>query len=368
MTAKSDIGSQRKRKCIYEMPDFYCCYVLRSEVSLKKFYIGSTPNPDRRVRQHNGELQQGGAFRTKQNRPWKMVILVYGFPSRISALKFEHSLQHPFQTRHISKEFKFHQSKQEYDKSRSIGNINQILINIKSLLISKFFKKFTLKFQIFDNEIFQLINDNTRLIKMNPNYKKKTIDISRENQDSLIEIFENSEFAIKNDHTDIKEFYQMEKNISVELLKICQLKLALVDGNDDGNNCGNEQDIRKINCLICSKEVETNYLKENFKLFFLCYNRDCSFTCHLRCLALQLLKKDTNRPLMAVVPTMRNCPTCGEELQWQTAAGLSTKLRAAQAAKAAEAALEEAPEEEADLLLEVTDALDADAESNRGNP
>lgn len=50
---------------------FYSCYLIRSlqEGQKNKVYVGSTPNPKRRLRQHNGELTQG-AFKTKKHRPW----------------------------------------------------------------------------------------------------------------------------------------------------------------------------------------------------------------------------------------------------------------------------------------------------------
>lgn len=50
---------------------FYCCYLLCSTVPRYKThaYVGSTPDPVTRLRQHNGELTQG-AKKTSKKRPW----------------------------------------------------------------------------------------------------------------------------------------------------------------------------------------------------------------------------------------------------------------------------------------------------------
>ena len=95
----------------HAIPPFYACYLLRS-TRRGMTYIGSTPDPLRRIKQHNGLIigvrlvsssllaftqklnsymcARGGvqgAFATKFWRPWEMELLCYGFPSKLQALQ-----------------------------------------------------------------------------------------------------------------------------------------------------------------------------------------------------------------------------------------------------------------------------------------
>jgi structure-specific endonuclease subunit SLX1 len=53
----------------------------------RKTYVGATINPDRRLRQHNGEI--AGGARATHGRKWKRVFLVSGFADERAALRFE---------------------------------------------------------------------------------------------------------------------------------------------------------------------------------------------------------------------------------------------------------------------------------------
>jgi len=79
-----------------EVNKHYHCYLLRSlnpDHPLKT-YIGSTTNPTRRLRQHNGILKRGGANKTKRaGRPWTFVAIIHGFQGHITALQFEWAWQ-----------------------------------------------------------------------------------------------------------------------------------------------------------------------------------------------------------------------------------------------------------------------------------
>jgi len=87
---------------------FYAVYCLESLSPIRgnrgRRYIGFTVNPARRIRQHNGEIQNG-AHQTKNRRPWRMIYCIHGFPSKVMALQFEWAWQHPNRSKTVREEF-----------------------------------------------------------------------------------------------------------------------------------------------------------------------------------------------------------------------------------------------------------------------
>jgi putative endonuclease len=70
------------------MRDWYV-YVLKSLHRGKEIhYTGATNDPDRRLRQHNGELAGGARF-TRRFRPWDRVALYGPFDGRGEAQRVE---------------------------------------------------------------------------------------------------------------------------------------------------------------------------------------------------------------------------------------------------------------------------------------
>ncbi|OAF67266.1 hypothetical protein A3Q56_05013 [Intoshia linei] len=86
-----------------DIKNFNGCYLLYSlnEKYLGKTYIGYTVNPYRRVRQHN-RLIKGGASKTLRAGPWDMILIIYGFPNNVSALRFEWAWQNPKKSRRLT--------------------------------------------------------------------------------------------------------------------------------------------------------------------------------------------------------------------------------------------------------------------------
>ena len=77
-------------------------YFLRDS-SGRRTYVGASPDPVRRLRQHNGELSGGGA--PAAGRPWRILLVVRGFSSKSDALAFEWAWQKPHTSRHIARQW-----------------------------------------------------------------------------------------------------------------------------------------------------------------------------------------------------------------------------------------------------------------------
>lgn len=148
-------SSQVETQVGKSIPELYGVYLLNSLSKKSCYYVGSTPDPKRRLRQHNGELTRGGAYRTKKQgyRPWRMVLYVYGFPSRINALQFEHAWQHAYQTRHIPIEKRINPGQK---RSGSGTSLHSKLANCRLLLSSDSFKRLGLKVAIFNNATYDV--------------------------------------------------------------------------------------------------------------------------------------------------------------------------------------------------------------------
>lgn len=138
------------------LPALYTVYVLRSTVRHASLYIGSTPNPPRRLKQHNGETK-GGAMRTSRDklRPWEMVALVSGFPSSIAALKFEWALANPHLSLHIPDESRLVVSKQTKRNGRPRRppmSMRSVMSSIHLLTGVASFARWPLKLHFFAHE------------------------------------------------------------------------------------------------------------------------------------------------------------------------------------------------------------------------
>ena len=57
-------------------------------------YAGVSPDPEKRLRKHNGEISGGAKYTTGKGPGWMHICLVKGFPTKIEALQFEWAVKH----------------------------------------------------------------------------------------------------------------------------------------------------------------------------------------------------------------------------------------------------------------------------------
>lgn len=57
-------------------------------------YAGVSPTPEKRLRQHNGEIKGGAKYTTGHGSGWKHLCIVRGFQNKIQAMQFEWAVKH----------------------------------------------------------------------------------------------------------------------------------------------------------------------------------------------------------------------------------------------------------------------------------
>ncbi|KAH3672526.1 hypothetical protein WICMUC_004211 [Wickerhamomyces mucosus] len=290
-------------------PKFYGVYLLRSVPKPNSFYIGSTPDPVRRLRQHNGDLK-AGAYKTKRKgfRPWDMVMIIYGFPNKISALQFEHAWQHSYQTRHI-------ESSQRIVNNKSGGrSLHHKVGNAKLLLNAPFFKRMSLKIMCFDETIYQAFVRN----KFNIKFNNEEVPLD------YVKYKSNPEYGNLFSVENFKDIYMEKHDESMKSFK----DLFKREG---------------LPCSLCDSTIDYNKPKDALPLISICYHSDCLNIAHLSCLykyfkeqaqVEELLPSQSQRKIdediqfKSLIPSKGKCPKCDRFLIWTDLIKYSTWIKA----------------------------------------
>ncbi|KAL0080729.1 hypothetical protein J3Q64DRAFT_1705886 [Phycomyces blakesleeanus] len=253
---------------------FYSCYLIRSlnPDYPNRVYVGSTPDPIKRLRQHNGEITQG-AKKTTPYRPWEMVMLVYGFPSNLCALAFENAWQHPLESRHL-KRSKCYANKDNAFGMSSKQHANLLLSKMRAVhdvLSTKPFSRWPLNIHFITPAfkcLFEAEGQGMAGILL-PHHIKTTLG------------------PLTN--LPLKKF-QLDKKDDPVYHNFC----SMAD---------------KVPCYMCKLDVE----KKNTQAFVGCL--DCKMVTHLRCLASHLLLMDSDSD-NELVPVKGKCPKCDTDMLW----------------------------------------------------
>ncbi|SCU97069.1 LAMI_0F08768g1_1 [Lachancea mirantina] len=286
------------------IPPFYCCYLLQSIPKRQSFYIGSTPNPVRRLRQHNGLVKHGSAYRTKKEgmRPWEMIVCVYGFTSKIVALQFEHAWQHGHSAHFIAKEDRI-------VKNKTGGrSIHQKIGNLMLLLKHPFFNNMGLNVQFFSVDAFAVWEQNK--YRISPPVGET--EVSNE-----LEVDKTTDsFGDELSQRNLEHVNMLFSRVVREL-------------EDYVEKCEGALKRGVLHCGICASKV--NYIENDTVLVTFCPLENCNFFSHLQCLHRvfldDILHDGASR---ALIPKNGNCPSCHHTLEWKTLTKIALILKEGQ--------------------------------------
>ncbi|KAF2858580.1 hypothetical protein K470DRAFT_203115, partial [Piedraia hortae CBS 480.64] len=241
------------------IPAYYACYLLRSTVHHASLYVGSTPNPKRRLNQHNG-LAKGGAVRTGRPnlRPWEMTCLVSGFPSKIAALQFEWAWQKPHLTRHIPPHLR---------PAKLRRRLVDKLTHLHLLLQSLTFSRWPLRVTFYTPDVHH-------------SWVKCTAKLQPLAHHVVVSLSESSIQEVDVTFADMGGLVQ--------------------------KNLARFEDAEWLNCAICNKG-----LPPSGNMTLICPGEGCDAMLHVQCLAASFLAGTD-----AIVPIGGKCPSCQKELLW----------------------------------------------------
>nr|GAT57739.1 predicted protein [Mycena chlorophos] len=255
-------------------PPFYACYLLKSiqSPSSTATYIGSTPNPPRRIRQHNGELTQG-AYKTRNKRPWVMQMIEQ------TALQFEWAWQHVHRTRHL---------RDESGKallSRATG-LNNNIRAVRLMIGAHPYKTWPLHVKLFTEQAVKGWNTAQKTTPPLPPGFTSTIELEGVDGRS----------GIAGTGRKVPICVDDATFTSAHLAKNTAL---LASG-------------ALIRCAVCREEIPT-YASDSLTTA-LCPASGCSAVSHLTCLSQQFLRAAPSSS--HIIPRGGNCHECGTFVLW----------------------------------------------------
>jgi len=294
------------------IPAFYCCYLLRSKKVLRSHYIGSTPNPIRRLAQHNGK-SNGGAARTSNEKlqPWEMTVIVTGFPSKIAALQFEWAWHNCHITKKIAEDQRITHPQTKKRKSKKTGEEVKRIVRPRTGLLEKLqnlhlllrvpgFARWPLELRFFNKDVYDMWGDW---------YDR--VDASKKRGIKVVSDVKQPEEIYKNDQTPMSTHAKGKR-------KREKLGKGGVDGLDVGYGRLKEHLEKSVFLLAEDEETDCavcrNPLGPASKMSLACPRDGCRAAFHMNCLATKFLNDRRGDEIL--IPILGYCPGCKAELQW----------------------------------------------------
>ncbi|TFK25543.1 hypothetical protein FA15DRAFT_668424 [Coprinopsis marcescibilis] len=303
----------------HSFPAFYACYLLKSiqTPDSKTVYIGSTPSPIRRIRQHNGEVA-AGAKKTKNGRPWVMQMLVHGFPSRSAALQFEWAWQHPSKSRYLRGEHG------EPLFTRNAKSMNSCIRVVRAMIRTQPFSFWPLHVKLFTEEAVVVWGGCDKADKS---------ESSIVEQDYLVNLGLVSKPANgkgKSKATLAPSPFPTGFTCVVELEgvdgrsghKFGSGRVGPLEDTDEhftsrilSKNTALIASGRAPPCSVCSIPVH-DFGGKNALSTSLCPHDSCTSVSHLTCLSRVFIENEPSSSAFSLVPRGGDCPSCGKYTLW----------------------------------------------------
>ncbi|KAK5656709.1 hypothetical protein OQA88_4256 [Cercophora sp. LCS_1] len=285
------------------IPALYTVYILRSTVRHSSLYIGSTPNPPRRLSQHNG-IAKGGAARTSKSnlRPWEMVGLVSGFPSMVAALKFEWALTNPHVSLHIPSSSRLTVSTQRRKgrPRRPTKSLVSIVSNLHLLLRVPSFARWPLRLHFFATEVHAA-------------WLKWCSTVSEPLRDTLTVGTDFGGTSSKGRELATAE--EKEAEDDAEKAKPWGIHALPLDYEPIKEYVSKGQGVfefeREGNCVVCHEAIAAGE-----GLHAVCVNDGCEGVGHLSCWSKHFLRDHAPAGDEIILPIQGRCPKCHGEVQW----------------------------------------------------
>ena len=290
------------------IPAFYCCYLLRSTIRHSSLYVGSSPDPARRLAQHNGRVQ-GGAVRTSRAslRPWEMTCIVAGFPSNIAALQFEWAWHNAHLTRHITatERITFATTRTKTSRSgkttrrpgRPRTSLMDKLSNLHLLLRTPYFSKWPLELRFFNEEVYRSwVTWCGRVDTYLRNGIRVHFDPAQAKP--LTEEFTSAQPSSRRSKADLvgKGGVEGVDPTYVRHYDVLEKSQFLLD----------EDETHK--CTVCAEPLDIHH-----SLFAVCPSNQCYDVSHITCIAdRSWAGNDSNE----MIPEHGVCPSCKQSHPW----------------------------------------------------
>ncbi|KIW18204.1 hypothetical protein PV08_02492 [Exophiala spinifera] len=292
------------------IPAFYCCYLLRSTVRHASVYVGSSPDPARRLAQHNGRVQ-GGAVRTSRDslRPWEVTCVVAGFPSNIAALQFEWAWQNSHLTRHIPphERISFAATRTKTSRTGKVTrrpgrprtSLMDKLSNLHLLLRASYFSRWPLEVRFFSPDAYQSwqtwcgrvdthISQNIK-VHLDPPQMQPPPEQDEFTSAQPVQRKRKADLIGKGGVDGVDPTYAAFR-------EVFDKSQFLLDEEDNQT------------CSVCKNGIDVQKA-----LFVVCPTENCQSISHVTCLADASLGQQQSASL---VPQSGHCSSCGQQHPW----------------------------------------------------